>query len=140
MKKWLIKENENIADILIEIYGKDKKEFFQNILQAFTAVITDFEKLKLKEKLSFRIKGESFSDLVFNFIEKLIYLKDVKGLLFKEGKFYFEKNNCLILKVDLLGEKISERLPVKIDIKAVTQHKFRVEKNHIYKATIVFDI
>jgi SHS2 domain-containing protein len=140
MKKWIIREEKNIADILIEVYGKDEYELLNNIIQAFTSIITDLKKMKLKEKLSFKIKANNLADLVFYFVERLIYFKDVKDLLFKKGAFSLEKNRQLYLSVNLLGEKISQNLPVKIDIKALTRHKFAIEKNIYYKAVMVFDI
>jgi len=140
MKKWVIKGEKNIADVFIEIYGKNERELFQNILQAFSSIITDLKKLKAKEKLSFKIKANDFAEIIFNFIEKLIYFKDVKALLFKRGRFILKRNNELLLTVDLLGEKISDKMPIKIDVKALTRHKFRVKKNKYYKATIVLDV
>jgi SHS2 domain-containing protein len=140
MKKWVIKEDKNIADILIEIYGKNEQDLFQNVLQGFTSIIVDFKKLRVKEKFSFKMTADSLTELVFNFVEELIYLKDTKGLLFKKGKFLLKQNNKLTLTAVLFGEKISDKIPIKIDIKALTRHKFRVEKNKYYKATMVFDI
>lgn len=140
MKKWQIKEDENIADILVEVYGKDMKEFFSNLLQAFSNIIVDLKKITLNQKKRINIKAKNFSELVFNFIEKLIFLKDVNGLIFKKGKFEFKKNDYYILKATLKGEKIKNILPIKIDIKAVALHKFEVKKNKFYKARIVFDI
>jgi len=141
MKKWIIKEDKNIADVFIEVYGADEEEFFQNILQAFTNIVTDLKKIKTKEKLSFKLKAENLSELVFNFVDRLIYLKDVKNLLFRKGRFLFKKNHQLLLAGELLGEKISDKLPIKIDIKALTHHKFKVKKEKKgLKATLVFDI
>lgn len=141
MKKWIIREDKNIADILIEVYGKGELDLFQNVLQAFSSIITDLIKIKPKERITFKIKEDSFSSLVFNFIERLIFLKDTKGLIFKEGEFELKGDKNFILKTTLIGEKISQNLPIKIDIKALTYHKFKVEKKKsYYKATLVFDI
>jgi len=140
MKKWIVKEEKNIADVLIEAYGKNEQELFQNIVQAFTSIITDLENLKAKEKLSFKVKANEFAEIIFNFVEKLIYFKDVKALLFKRGKFVLKRNNELLLVVDLFGEKISDKMPIKIDVKALAHHKFKVEKNKCYKTTMVFDV
>lgn len=137
MKRWVVKEQENIADIALEVYGKDKEDLLQNILQAFTSIITDLKKIIPKEKISLILPVKTFPDLVFNFVEKLIYLKDAKGLLFKKGEFKIENKK---ITINLSGQKITPELPIRIDIKALTRHKFKVEKNNNYKINMVFDI
>lgn len=141
MKKWQVKEDKNIADVMIEIFGKNEKELFQNLLTGFASIITNPKKLKEKEKFSFKMTAFTFEELVFNFVEELIYLKDTKAVIFKKGKFVFKKDTKFNLEAVLWGEKISEALPIKIDIKAITRHKFEVkkEKNKL-KVIIVFDV
>lgn len=141
MKKWQVKDEENIADIVVEIFGKTEEDLLNNLIKAFTSIITKVDKIKEKEEYCLKITNDNFSDLVFDFVEKLIYLKDVKGLLFKKGKFVLKKNGELNLTTVLLGEKISQKLPIKVDVKAITRHKFQVKKEKDkFKATIVFDI
>ncbi len=138
MNKWRIVEDENIADLAIEIFGKNKKDLLKNILLAFTSLTVHIKKLKEVERLKkLQIEGETFEELIFNFIDRLIYFKDAESLLFKKGKFKISKRKII---ADLVGQKISPDLPVKIDIKALTRHKFKLEKNKYYKITAVFDI
>jgi len=139
MKRWRVADKENIADIKLEVFGETKKELLRNLIQAFTERITEIKKIK-KEKVikNLKIRGENFSEVVFNFIEKLIFLKDVNFFLAKTGIFKF-KNNELIFS--LLGQTITKDLPIKTDIKALTQHKFQVKKEkNYYKVSLVFDV
>lgn len=138
MKKWRVIEKENIADLDIEVYGKDESDLLKNILQAFTSLTADIGKLREVEELkNLEIKGDNFEEIVFNFVEKLVYFKDAKSLLFKKGRF---KINDRKIIADLSGQKITPDLPVRIDIKALTRHKFKVTKGRRYKAALVFDI
>lgn len=142
MKKWIVKEDQNIADVMVEVYGKNEEDIFHNILEAFTNIITEVEKIKPVKEISLKITGEDLDELIFNFIEQLIYLKDTKQMLFSAGSFQvmFTKNGYTLF-VGLKGQKITKNLPIKIDIKALTYHKFKVEKkDHEYKITLVFDI
>lgn len=141
MKKWWLKEEENIADVSIEIFGKKEEDLFNNLTEAFTSIITDHKNLRSKEKFSLKMTALNLEELVFNFIEKLIYLKDTKGLLFKKGKFVFKRNKKISLTSILFGQKISDNLPIKIDIKAIARHKFEVKREkNIIKTTVVFDV
>jgi SHS2 domain-containing protein len=139
MKKWHIADKENIADIKLEVFGKNKLTLLQNLTQAFSSLICDFKKLKNKIKIGpLKIKEENFKDSLFKFTEKLIFLKDTQFFLPKKGDFQI-KNNQIISY--LYGQKINKNLPIKIDIKAVTYHKFNlIKKNDSYTLTLVFDI
>jgi len=138
MDKWVVKDNKNIADILVEVYGKNKTELLKNVLQAFTSIITEIGKVNRLTTELIKLEEENIEEMVFGFVDKLIYFKDTQGLIFKDGKFRL-KDHCL--EVRLFGQKIDERVPVKIDIKALTYHKFEVKKMKTgYKTILVFDV
>ncbi len=147
MLRWRVFEDKNIADILVEVYGKNKKELFLNIVKMFSSIISDIKKIKENREWKIEVKEDKFSDLVFSFIDKLIFLKDTKGLLFKDGDFKIKQNDNkikqndkLLLTALLKGAKVTKDLPIKIDIKALTRHKFKIEKNKYYKVIMVFDV
>lgn len=137
-KKWEIIEDKNIADVLVVVYGKTKTELLNNLLAAFISIITEIKKVKnLKKTITFKIEADNFSEQVFLMIEKLIYLKDTKYLVFKKGEFVYKKK---LIKATLFGQKLSN-LPIKVDIKALTKHKFNLEmKNGVYRLSLVFDV
>lgn len=143
MSKWLIREEENIADLIVEVYGKDKKELLANILKAFTGLITKINKIKEEKKIRLNLEEKSFSQLVFAFIEELIYLKDVKFLVFKTGHFKLEvkSNKGIKLRGEMFGSKLTKETPVFTDIKALAEHKFAVKRTKKgYKCLMVFDV
>jgi SHS2 domain-containing protein len=136
-KKWEMAEDKNIADVLLIVYGKTKNALLNNLLEAFGSIITEVKKINLKKEITFKIKAENFSEQIFLFIERLIYLKDTKYLIFKKGSFRFKKDS---IEANLFGQKVTN-LPIKIDIKALTKHKFKLErKNGVYHLSLVFDI
>jgi SHS2 domain-containing protein len=137
-KKWEIVEDKNIADVFLVVFGKTKHALLNNLLEAFAAIITEIKEINnLKEKITFKVEAFDFSEQIFLFIEKLIYLKDTKHLIFKKGDFCFKKNS---IEATLFGQKLTH-LPIKVDIKALTRHKFDLKrKNGIYRLSLVFDI
>lgn len=131
-------ESKNIADIYLKIWTKTKRDLFNEIIFAFSDQIVDFNNIKknIKEKIS--LKENNFPDLIFKFIEKLIYFKDTKRLVFKKTKIDFFKNQ---INGYLIGQKIDKNLPIKIDIKALAYHKFKIKKiKNFYFVYLVFDV
>jgi len=139
MKRWQVFDKENIADIKLAVFGRTKKELLQNLIQTFTETVSAIKRVNKKEVIKdLKVKGENFSEVVFNFIEKLIFLKDAKFFLAKDGIFKFKNNE---LTFSLLGQTITKDLPIKTDIKALAKHKFQVKKEkNYYKVSLVFDI
>jgi len=137
-KKWEIVEEKNIADVLVIVFGKTKHDLLKNVLEAFASIITEIKEIKnLNRKVTFKVKADDFSEQIFLLIEKLIYLKDTKHLIFKKGNFCFKKNS---IEITLFGQKLIH-LPIKVDIKAITKHKFDLKrKNRTYCLSLVFDV
>ena len=136
--RWKIIEDKNIADVLIEVYGKNEEDLFANVLDAFTDTITKIDRVRKEEETSIKITGKNLQDLVLNFINQLVYLKDTSLLLFRSGKFkvtYTEQGYSLFSI--LTGQKITKNLPIKTDVKAVTLHKFKIQKiGKMYKVSL----
>lgn len=136
--KWMIVDDKNIADLYIKVFGQDKINLFKNIVEAFSDQITNINQLKTNLKEKIIIKEDDLENLIREFINQLIYLKDVKKELFKKGEFFLEKK---ILQATLFGQKITDKLPLKVDIKALTYHKFKIEKRkNGYQVHLIFDI
>lgn len=140
--KWKLVENKNIADIMLKVYGKDKQELFINLLKAFSNIITDQSRIKPEREISIKIAERELPELVSEFINELIYLKDTSLTLFNDGEFKFSfTEKGLSLYAKLVGQKIKKNLPIKTDIKALALHKFKVEKKgRKYQASLVFDL
>jgi len=136
--RWRVVDDKNIADLYLQVFGKTKSELMQNTLQAFTAQITEIKLIQPKKEVEITIKEKNFEQQLFLFIEKLIYFKDTKGMLFAKGNFRLFDDKINII---LFGQKITKKLPLKTDIKSLTRHKFAVvkEKNQ-YVAHLVFDL
>ncbi len=136
-------ENKAIADIAFKAKGKTKEELFSNCALALSEIMADTKKVKNKEKKVIEVKGKNIEDLLYNFLEELIYIKDVEGLIFKEFKANITNINEASGKIVCFGSKISEIgiESLRNDVKAITLHLFKVKKTgKNFFATVVVDI
>ena len=141
------------ADIAYEIYGKNLNELFKNSALALFDTMCNLRKVKPKIKKTIELKNNNVQDLLFDFMEELIFLKDSKYMLFSKFKVKIKTNNKTKqihegcnpyneLEAVCYGEKINQKKhELKVDVKAITYHMFKLEKiKDKYKALIVLDI
>lgn len=138
-------EGLTVADVAFEGRGKTLEELFSSAGQAVTAAqLADLRTIRKKESRSFDLTSKAIDRLLFNFLQELIYWKDVDLILFKsfdlsigrksEGSYYLTGTGR--------GEPIDvSRHKLRVDVKAVTMHKFEVTSDaNGWRATVVLDI
>ncbi|HLC57483.1 MAG TPA: archease [Candidatus Nanoarchaeia archaeon] len=130
---------EHTADVMFEVYGKSLNELFENSAIAVTDVVVERGSLKSVIKKEIKLENEKIDNLLFDFIEELIYLKDAEGLLFKRFSAAVSGNK---LKAVCFGDKIDrEKHDLKTDVKAITLHKFELKKlKSGYLARFILDL
>lgn len=126
------------SDVLFEAYGKTLKELFENAAKALLSVICQVDKVKPVKVVAISVKGKDIKELMFNWLQELITLVDIKNMFF--SRFVIEKIDEKSLKARIYGESASPEKGETI-VKAVTLYKFNVEKTKQgYKATVSLDI
>lgn len=130
-----------MADTSFEAYGKNLNELFQNAALATTSVMIESKTLKARTKKTFTISASTIEELLFSFLEHLIFLKDAEQLLFKTITVTIHEKS-LTLTAELTGDTINtEKQTLGTDVKAVTYHTFKIEKTKIgWKAHVVLDV
>lgn len=130
---------DHTADVMFECYGKNLHELFANAAIATTDVMVERKSVGKKVKKVIELQNDKTDNLLFDFLEEIIYLKDAEELLFKEFKVTIKDGK---LKAICLGEKINRKKHIlKLDVKAVTLHKFEVKKTAKgWKAVFILDI
>ena len=129
-----------IADVAFEAYGKTLEELFENAALATESVQVDLKSVKKTETKSIEVKGDDVKDLLFNFLQELVYLKDAEQLLFSAFKVTIAKDASM-LKALCEGEQIADHHRLESDVKAVTLHMFDIVKRGTkFVATVVLDI
>ena len=133
-----------IADIAFQASGNTLEEVFQVSGDAtINAMIENIEEIQPKETRNFHIENDELDLLLFNFLQELIYYKDSELLLLRtqEIKIY-EENGQHQLNAVMIGEKLDrDRHEQRVDVKAVTLHRFKLEKTaEGWTALVILDI
>ncbi len=134
---------DHTADLSIKVYGKDLEELLKNCSAAMMDVICDLNTIELKNQYSVSSSGNSEEQLLVNLLQELLYLHEVKKLLF--CKFEFKINNNIKnreVEGNVWGEEIDfSRHDLLNDIKAVTYSDLKVEhENGKLSVKITVDI
>ena len=154
-------DNVAIADTAFEAFGKNENELFENAATALFEEMVDTKKVASKVNKKIRLRNENLENLLYDFLSELIYVKDVRGMVFgkfkvkiskqlskkiKKGGSEKVKKEVYVLNADCSGEKIDysksgSGKEFRNDVKAVTMHLFKIEKaGKNMKATVVLDI
>lgn len=131
------------ADVAYEIYGKDLQGLFSNAGLAVTDAMADLSKIEAKEIVEFEIVEKDVEKMLFEFLDNVVYYKDAESLIFSEINVKIKKENeNYVLHAELKGEKIdNEKHNMKVDVKAVTYHHFKLEETDDgWKALVIFDV
>jgi SHS2 domain-containing protein len=137
-------ENIAIADVAFEATGKTREEMFIACADALmNTMVADLTTLRMVKKLKFRLENAALDMLLFNFLGELIFYKDARLLLLRVRSLIIsEVGTHFSLIADACGETLDPaRHPLIVDVKAVTLHRFRVEKmEEWWRAEVVLDI
>ncbi len=134
---------DHTADVMFEAYGRGLNELFENAALAVFEVQCDLKKVGNKIKKKIKLKNENAENLLFDFLEELVYLKDAKYILFGKFKVEIKKvRDNYVLDAVAYGEKINpEKHELKTDVKAVTLHEFFLKKTSKgWKCRVLLDI
>jgi SHS2 domain-containing protein len=131
---------EHTGDLGVKIRSADLKGLFREAAMALFDVISDPDRIKVREKREIVVEGMNNEELLVSWLNELLYLHEVERLLFRdfevielgEGK----------LKGTAAGETFREDVHlIKTTLKAVTYHQLEVKKeNGGWSARIIFDV
>ncbi len=136
-------EDLSIADVAFEATGKDIAELLRSAGEATTAVmVKDLHTLEHRVQKKISLNKPDAEQLLFAFLEELVFLKDTEQLLFSKYDIKVTQNDEWHLAANLQGEKIdTEKHEMLVDVKAVTMHHFSLEQTPAgWKATVILDI
>ena len=129
---------EHTADIGLIAYGQNLAEAFSNAAYGLFSIITDLRKVRKDESRTVELQEKSPEDLLFEWLNHLIYLFDAEQLVFKECDN--QEFDSYKMKAVCYGEKVDPgRHEMKLGVKAATYHQLKVdpEKNQVQ---VIFDI
>jgi SHS2 domain-containing protein len=114
------------TDAEFESYGRTLAQSFENAARATFSSMTDLAKVKPKKTVRFSVKrrGDDVS-LLYDFLDRLIYLYDWKQMFFASFKVKLTKTG---LSAAAKGEKISQKHPKFSLVKSVTYHEMAISR------------
>jgi SHS2 domain-containing protein len=131
---------DHTADLGVEIYGSDEKDFFFNAAFALFDIMTDLGTVYIRETRDIFIRGSDLGDLLINFLRELLYMFSGEGLLLRE--FSISDADDRHIKGTVGGEFfVPDRHCINVEIKAVTYHGAEVEKTAAgWLGRVIFDV
>lgn len=126
------------SDVMFEAFGRDLKELFENAAEAMFSVICQLDKVGQRESREVEARGKDEKELLHNWLQDLIALVDTEGMFF--SRFKVREISPRAMKATVWGEEADPGKGETV-VKAVTYHKFAVEKvGKGYRARVSLDI
>ena len=133
-----------IADIAFKAWGKDLEETFTAAADAtMNVMVEELDSIQPREKREIKLENSELDMLLFNFLQEFIYYKDSEQLMLRVSQVQIKgKDHDYVLEAILLGEKLDpNRHHPRVDVKAVTLHRFRLEKtDYGWETLVILDI
>ena len=137
-------EDVAIADIAFRAWGKDLAEAFLAAADAtMNVMVEELDSIQPVETRELQADNEALDMLLFDLLQELIYYKDAEQLLLRVRELRIEeKDGRHFLLAAARGERLDpQRHSLRVDVKAVTLHRFRVEKTASgWEAFVILDI
>ena len=132
------------ADIAFRAWGEGLEETFAAAADAtINVMVEELDSVQAREERDLKLQNDALDMLLFDFLQELIYYKDCERLLLRVPQIQIEKkDNRYLLQATARGERLDpDRHRTRVDVKAVTLHRFRLEKtDRGWEASVILDI
>jgi len=130
------------SDCAYRAFGATLEELFTNAARAVTACMVELESVASKRSVEIELEAATETDLLYNWLEEIVYLKDTENLFLVDFEIDITSADKKKLKARASGDKIDySKQRIIVDVKAVTMHKFNLEKNADgWEAFVVLDL
>ena len=128
------------SELAVRVSGNSQADLFANSAFALFDVMTDIDKVDIKDRIPLEVEGAERDDLMVNWMRELLYLYQGSGYLLKE--FYIREAKDTLVKAEVCGEKIDpDRHEIKREILGVAYHQSRMQKTgDQWTAQLIFEI
>jgi SHS2 domain-containing protein len=132
------------ADIAFLAEGRDLSETFRDACDATMRVMVEnIDAIEPRENRLIVLQNEHLDMLLFNLLQELLFYKDAEQLMLRIKQISVDKKDQgYELRVRATGETIDpERHIMRVDVKAVTLHQFRLtEMGRGWEAMVILDV
>ena len=128
------------SELAVRVSGNSQADLFANSAFALFDVMTDIDKVDIKDRIPLEVEGVERDDLMVNWMRELLYLYQGSGYLLKE--FYIREAKDTLVKAEVCGEKIDpDRHEIRKEILGVAYHQSRMQKTgEQWTAQLIFEI
>ena len=137
-------EDVAVADIAFRVLGKNLETTFVDAGDALMNVmVEELGSIETCEGRRIQLENEALDILLFEFLQSLIYFKDSERLLLHPRVLKVtQQDSRLSLDATAGGEPMDFRRHLfRADVKAVTLHRFRLEKSDEgWEAFVILDV
>jgi protein archease len=128
------------SELAVKVTGGSQADLFANSAFALFDVMSDVEKIEIKERMPLEVEGTDRDDLLVNWMRELLYLYQRSGFLLKEFDIREVKDTSV--KAEVCGEKVDpDRHEIKQEIAAVAYHQSRMTKTgNQWIAQLIFEV
>jgi SHS2 domain-containing protein len=118
---------EHPSDLGIEARGATMAEAFRNAALGLMSVIAGSSKIESNEERSISILAHDRENLLVRWLTEILFLYDAEKFLTADARFDMMNNTSL--NATILGQQFdASKHELKLDVKAITYHKLKVEK------------
>ncbi|MDY6771534.1 MAG: archease [Candidatus Nanohaloarchaea archaeon] len=115
------------ADVMFQAEGATLDQAFANAGRATFACMADLDDIPAEQSVDFRVSASDLGSLLYDFIDQLIYLRDVNNMLYSEFDVEIdETDDGYQLQATAHGRDIGDIDAV--DVKAVTYSDMEIEQ------------
>jgi len=136
-------EDVAMADAAFVVSGDTLKEVFTDSAKAVSnTMVEDLASVSRITEREVKIRSDNLEYLLFDFLQTLVYYKDAEKLLFSAFEINISPGpDDYVLEAKIFGEEIdSVKHRLSADVKAVTMHKFKLEKKRgVWNGMVVLD-
>ena len=129
---------EHTADIGVVAYGQTLAEAYANAAYGMFSIIAELDNVREVESRELDLYEDDPEALLFEWLNRLLYVFDVERLLFK--RFDITEFDGRRLKATCYGEKYDPlRHQIKLGVKSATYHMLKVDASKS-QVQVIFDV
>ena len=135
---------EHTADVMFRAYGSTQEEMLSHAASALFKAMVDPATIAVRESWTVEIEAPDLESLAYQWLSEIVFLFETESAVFSRFQVAleeFQDGKGWKLRAEIGGERMDpERHSFLAEVKAVTRHKFAIEKNERWCIQVVLDV
>lgn len=134
---------DHVTDAYIEAYGESMEEAFSFAAIGTINVMFELNDIQPKSKFEFEVEGHDYSELLFNWLDRIILLIAIDNKVASNFNLKISKLNS---KYQMTGYAMTESIDIskhgyKTEIKGITYHEMEIlQERGLNKVRFILDL